>query len=59
MKASLKIWSTPDLVILTRSKPEETVLVFCKGDDNLTSSAFLYDGCWLNLTDSCNEISLS
>jgi hypothetical protein len=59
MKASVKIWSTPELVILTRSKSEETVLTVCKGDGNIFSSASANDGCWLNSTDSCNEINLS
>jgi hypothetical protein len=59
MAVIAKIWSMPELVILSRSKPEEMVLVFCKGDGSLTSSAAQNDGCWLNATDSCNEISLS
>jgi hypothetical protein len=54
-----KVWLTPELVILVRSKPEEVILTVCKGDGNIFSSASANDGCWLNSTESCNEISMS
>jgi hypothetical protein len=59
MVISAKIWSEPELVILTRSRPEETVLTVCKGDGNIFSSASAYDGCWLNSTEPCDEITPS
>ena len=59
MTKSEKIWLTPELVILVRSKPEETVLTVCKGDGEIYSSASVYDGCWFDGTEACNGISLS
>jgi hypothetical protein len=31
MTESKKAWVTPELIVLVRSKPEEAVLVVCKG----------------------------
>ncbi len=59
MTKSEKNWSTPELVVLVRSEPEETLLVGCKGDGNIYSSASLFDGCWFDSVEACNEISLS
>lgn len=59
MKEREKIWLTPELVILVRSKPEEVVLTVCKGGDNIVSSESTNDDCLFESNELCNEISLS
>jgi len=34
-----KEWKTPELIVLVRSKPEEAVLTFCKGNGTTKSGS--------------------
>ena len=51
MTESKKEWVTPELIVLTRSKPEEVVLSACKSSGvhgaggNQGSCMFVYVGC--------------
>jgi hypothetical protein len=35
-----KVWSRPELIVLVREKPEEAVLLFCKGNPPGPNSSF-------------------
>jgi hypothetical protein len=52
-------WSTPELVVLVRSKPEETLLAGCKGDGTISSSESSFSECLVNGVDLCLEIATS
>ena len=38
-----KTWQAPQLIVLTRSKPEEAVLSGCKTDEGATGSPVVHD----------------
>jgi hypothetical protein len=59
MTKSEKIWLTPELVILVRSKPEETVLTVYKGDGTISSAESSFNECLVNEIDLCREITTS
>jgi len=42
-----KTWKKPELVVLTRTKPEEAVLTVCKGGGSIVSPAENFNGCGL------------
>ena len=51
MTENKKEWVTPELIVLVRSQPEETVLILCKtvsaggGENNLNSQCRIDDIC--------------
>jgi hypothetical protein len=55
-----KMWLTPELVVLVKSKPEETVLAACKwwltpgGDPSISHDGSCKEGC-----PPCNEQAVS
>ena len=58
-------WKTPELIVLVRSKPEETVLAGCKGggstptsNNDSQDSCKRYGGAW-PYCFICNEIGTS
>lgn len=58
-QAVKKEWETPELIILVRSNPEESVLVACKLTD-LSGSLTTHVGCWaLNYGWRCDEYRCS
>ena len=49
MSAMLKkAWSKPELIVLVRGKPEETVLANCKGGGTTVDTSFVAGGCKQN-----------
>lgn len=42
-----KKWTKPELVILTRGKPEESVLAGCKGGSIWINKQNTYNNCWI------------
>ena len=55
-------WVKPELVILTRNKPQEAVLQNCKGigsGANQNNNSCLYDSGSYSDCDPCNNISRS
>jgi len=56
-----KTWRKPQLLILTRSKPEEDVLIGCKGMPIPTGSDTAATGCTLSGTcpEPCSDPSNS
>ena len=44
-------WITPELIVLTRSNPEEAVLGFCKKDDNIMGPTFEVSACRTKVYD--------
>ncbi len=59
---SKKKWETPELVILFRGRPEESLLCHCKHANNPPVSPYAYhDACNLNPTccHSCQSNSVS
>ena len=57
-----KKWSTPELIILTRNKPEESVLLVCKSGWYGIIGPYNIDQNWclVYLTpDTCNAVSSS
>lgn len=53
-----KKWTKPKLIILTRGKPEESVLASCKNDSVAAMSATVYSKCCSVLGDgiTCAQI---
>jgi hypothetical protein len=47
-----KLWVKPQLVVVGRGRPEESVLAVCKGNGSQTSQASLYSLCHLNYLGS-------
>ncbi len=56
MTESKKEWVTPELIVLMRSKPEEAVLVACKGALSDGPGFQFVSGCGL-LDDFCPDCS--
>jgi hypothetical protein len=60
-----KLWVKPQLVVVGRGRPEESVLTVCKGNGTTTSKSSLYSLCHatkLNNTycgDQCNAFGTS
>ena len=52
MTESKKAWVTPELIVLVRSKPEERVLIGCKGF-GLTGYLPSYNVCEASTTQAC------
>jgi hypothetical protein len=48
-----KPWQAPQLIILTRSKPEEAVLDTCKTADLKTTPGDFLDGCYFFANAVC------
>ncbi len=44
-----RMWQKPKFLILTRHKPEEAVLVNCKGNNVITHQNNKYNGCYQTL----------
>lgn len=59
LKLQTKIkWKTPELIILVRSKPEDAVLVACRGSGG--SQYGSVGGCiWIGCLGDCNALSVS
>jgi hypothetical protein len=55
-----KIWEKPNLVVLVRSRPEESVLGHCKlGNTPKGGGASTYvDGCHDLKNDACSDVCL-
>jgi hypothetical protein len=41
-----RVWSKPQLVVLVRSRPEESVLDYCKMYGNVLKPLDIAGGCW-------------
>jgi hypothetical protein len=41
-----KVWSSPQLIILQRRKPEESVLTLCKNDGGMSGPQEYFSGCF-------------
>jgi len=42
----MKTWQKPQLIVLVRSRPEEAILDYCKGDSSGTNPLASNLGCW-------------
>lgn len=52
-----KAWKKPELIVLVRSKPEEAVLVACKGDGVTKVVAWVQNGgCYWWLSVPCDNL---
>jgi hypothetical protein len=53
-----KQWQKPQLLVLVRSNPEESLNNYCKHDSPFSGPTLFYPGCYLNFTGggcmSCN-----
>ena len=49
-----RAWSRPELIVLVRSGPEETVLSTCKVDSTAGEPGYSIDGCDLGVSGECN-----
>ncbi len=53
-----KVWEKPELVVLVRGKPEESVLASCKGGSILVASNSGKDLCCnLNQCSKCSAVT--
>jgi hypothetical protein len=64
IKTGLKRWEKPELIVMTRSKPEETVLVGCKTinsgvPDSGTNRSRHQKCARINCGQNCNALSNS
>jgi hypothetical protein len=57
-EAGKKLWSKPELTVLVRNKPEETVLAACKKSSGFSGSNDAFDGCWQD-SPGCNTACFS
>jgi hypothetical protein len=56
-----KTWSKPELIALVRGKPEEAVLLVCKGAGTGVSSSQQWTGCarLFNCSEYCQDLTSS
>jgi hypothetical protein len=54
-----KTWETPELIILTRSRAEEAVLLACKVTTEATTTANVNNGCTEASCHDCDIVSAS
>jgi hypothetical protein len=51
MRESKTVWVTPELIVLTRKRPEEAVLAACKWDSSHSGPNVSFGACERNGTD--------
>ncbi len=49
-----KMWVTPELIVLVRSKPEEAVLWSCKDIPSSTGEYNVFSGCYGTSANTCD-----
>jgi len=59
MTESKKAWMEPELIVLVRSKPEEAVLIACKGDGGPPSALDFYSNCYNFDGDPCPDTCIT
>jgi hypothetical protein len=57
-----KVWQTPQLVVLVRIRPEEAILLVCKGPTAFAGGKHIRNGsCWINspCMNACEAMAAS
>lgn len=59
MEPEKKAWVTPELIVLLRGRPEEAVLLTCKGGGQPAGSVNTYGSCYGAGCTLCTELGPS
>jgi hypothetical protein len=55
MQEQKKLWQQPELIVLVRNRPEEAVLIVCKGAGPVQASDSAWGSCLEDLSMICGE----
>jgi len=48
----VKKWEAPKLIVIVRSRPEESLILGCKNGDS-DGANWTYTHCWIEATETC------